>query len=311
MAVVANSLETEAKEESGYKQIQRFLKKFRWRESGFEEFQLGLLGITGKPDLLIDRTEWKFGQKWINILTVSVAYRGISIPVGWKVFSHKGNMSGKRHVIMLRNVVNKLGIQRIGKVFGDREFCNKEVFKYLYDNDLDFSIRLKKSYLADSTSFKELCVKQSKRVKLKSNKKLKVLGYEMGVSCVRLSDDEYLIVGTREVERGAIVEYKKRWGIETLFGCLKSRGFDFEETHLTKRTRIERLLFLLGLAFSFALKTGELKIKEKGRTKKNTGRYARSIFRIGQDKLRNLLENLHIPSKWREFNILAKLLSCT
>jgi hypothetical protein len=255
LAVIANTMESEAKTESSYKQIQRFLKSFKWRQSGFAEFQLELLGIIGKLDVVIDRTEWKFGKVWINLLMVSVAYRGVSIPMGWKMFSKKGNLSGKKHVVMLRNVVNQLGKQRIGKIYGDREFCNKEVFKYLYKNELDFCIRLKKSYLANGVSFKELCVRQSKRVRLKGKKKLEVVGFEMGVSCVRLSDREYLIVGTKEVLRDAFGEYEKRWGIETLFGCLKSRGFDFEETHLTKRVRIERLTFLLSLALSLAIKT--------------------------------------------------------
>ncbi|CAN5820536.1 hypothetical protein BH20ACI4_BH20ACI4_32090 [soil metagenome] len=35
--MIANALESEAKTESNYKQFQRFLKSFRWRESGFEE----------------------------------------------------------------------------------------------------------------------------------------------------------------------------------------------------------------------------------------------------------------------------------
>ena len=311
LAVVANVLESEAKTESNYKQIQRFLKSFKWRQSDFAEFQLELLGINGKLDLLIDRTEWKFGKVWINLLMVSVAYRGVSIPMGWKVFSRKGNLSGKKHVLMLRSVVNQLGKQRIGKIYGDREFCNKEVFKYLYESDLDFCIRLKKSYLANGISFKELCIRQSKRVKIKGKIKLKVLGFEMGISCVRLSDREYLIVGTREVEPNAFAEYEKRWGIETLFGCLKSRGFDFEETHLTKRTRIERLTFLLSLALCLAIKTGEIKTSGKPLKKKNNGRASKSLFRIGLDYLQNLLVNLHFQSKWSEFNILANLLSCT
>jgi transposase len=157
-------------------------------------------------------------------------------------------------------------------------------------------LRLKKNYLASGTSFKELLVGQSKRVKLKAKRKIEVLGYQMGVSCQRLSETEYLIVGTREIEPQAFAEYEKRWGVETLFGCLKSRGFDFEETHLTKRVRIERLTFLLSLALSLAIKTGEIKISGKTIKKKNNGRRIKSLFRIGLDYLQNLLVNLHLQS---------------
>ena len=189
--------------------------------------------------------------------------------------------------------------------------ADSKVFDYLYGSDLGFCIRLKKSYLASGISFKELLVGQSKRVKLTAKRKIEVLGYQMGVSCQRLSETEYLIVGTREVEPQAFAEYQKRWGVETLYGCLKSRGFDFEETHLTKRVRIERLTFLLSLAFCLAIKTGEIKTGEKPLKKKNNGRPEKSLFRIGLDHLQNLLVNLHLQPKWNEFNILAKLLSCT
>jgi hypothetical protein len=60
LAMIANAMESEAKTESNYKEIQRFLKSFRWRNSGFEEFGLELLAITGKLDVVMERTEWKF-----------------------------------------------------------------------------------------------------------------------------------------------------------------------------------------------------------------------------------------------------------
>jgi hypothetical protein len=311
LAVIANSLETPVKVSSSYKQIQRFLKAFRWRASGFAELQLEMLGIGGTLDLVIDRTEWKFGAVWINILMVSVWHRGAAIPVGWKVFSRKGVLSGRHHVMVLRSAVERLGAARVRKVFGDREFAGREMFRYLFEHELDFCLRLKRSHLADGIAFKQLCIEQQVRVKLKIKRKLRVLGYEMAVSVMKLSESEYLICASREVEAQALAEYAKRWQIETLFGCLKSRGFNFEETHLTRRTRIERLTLVLSLAFCLALQTGEIKVKEKPLKQKNNARFERSVFRIGLDYLQNLLVNLHLPGKCREFNLLVNLLSCT
>jgi len=34
-------------------------------------------------------------------------------------------------------------------------------------------------------------------------------------------------------------DYKRRWEIEVLFQCLKSRGFNFEETHLKDEERLK------------------------------------------------------------------------
>src|SRR5262249_35701441 len=84
-------------------------------------------------------------------------------------------------------------------------------------------------------------------------------------------------------------QYKNRWGIESLFGALKSRGFNLEDTHLKDSERLSRLLALLALAFTWAFVVGlwqasvkELKLKKHGSTPK-------SIFRRGLDILCRLV----------------------
>jgi hypothetical protein len=49
----------------------------------------------------------------------------------------------------------------------------------------------------------------------------------------------------------------KRWEIETLFSCLKGRGFNLEDTRITKLIRIKRLLVVAVVAFAWAHRTGE------------------------------------------------------
>ena len=46
--------------------------------------------------------------------------------------------------------------------------------------------------------------------------------------------------------------------METLFGALKSRGFNLEDTHLTDPQRLAKLMGLLALAFAWTYRTGEL-----------------------------------------------------
>ncbi len=103
-------------------------------------------------------------------------YRGLSIPVGWKVFSRKGNLSGKKHVIILRNVVEKLSSRRVGKIYADREFAIGRFLIICMRMVWTFVSRLKKNYLGNGVSFKQLMVGQSKRVKLKAKRKIEVLG---------------------------------------------------------------------------------------------------------------------------------------
>jgi len=38
----------------------------------------------------MDRTNWKWGKTHVNILMLSIAYKGISIPIVWSVRSKGG-----------------------------------------------------------------------------------------------------------------------------------------------------------------------------------------------------------------------------
>ena len=48
-----------------------------------------------------------------------------------------------------------------------------------------------------------------------------------------MANGELVIIATQEQPETALADYRERWQIETLFGCLKTRGFDLETTHIT------------------------------------------------------------------------------
>ncbi|MBX3709904.1 MAG: transposase [Gammaproteobacteria bacterium] len=52
---------------------------------------------------------------------------------------------------------------------------------------------------------------------------------------------ELMIVATNRSPKNAIAVYLRRWEIESPFASLKSKGFRFEETHMTQLDRIEKL----------------------------------------------------------------------
>lgn len=56
-------------------------------------------------------------------------------------------------------------------------------------------------------------------------------------------DKEYglVIVATNQLETiDAMTAYARRWEIESLFACLKGRGFNLEDTHLTHMDRVSK-----------------------------------------------------------------------
>lgn len=89
------------------------------------------------------------------------------------------------------------------------------------------------------------------------------------LSGLRLTDGELLVVATDESILASILTYAKRREIECLFACLKSKGFHFEDTHITKIDCIEKLLALLTIAFCWAYKTGEWRNEQKATKSRN------------------------------------------
>ncbi len=66
---------------------------------------------------------------------------------------------------------------------------------------------------------------------------------------------------------------------------IKGRGFSFEDTDITDKARIKKLVALLAIAFTWAHGTGEWQNEQKPIKIKKHGRPAVSLFRYGMDFL--------------------------
>ena len=52
-----------------------------------------------EPGVLnLDRTEWKFGSKVFNILTLGVVHQGVGFPLLWWMLDKKGNSHTQERV---------------------------------------------------------------------------------------------------------------------------------------------------------------------------------------------------------------------
>ena len=136
-----------------------------------------------------------------------------------------------------------------------------------------------------------------------------VWGRSVYVSALRLDDGELLIIVSSDSSLTAISDYGKRWGIETLFGMFKTRGFCLESTHFTDSERLSKLIALMSLALCWAIKTGEWLHQHRPIKVKKHGRLAKSVFRYGLDYLRSIVTDLDL--KQSEFLQSLKFLSCT
>ena len=275
-----------------------------------------LLKIEPLYTIAIDRTEWQLGKQWVNVLMLSVAYKGVSIPLFWTVLDEKGCSDNLERKEILQKFIDEFGAESIRCVTADREFASKEWLKYLVEKKVSFRLRIKANHKITNTRGKlikasKLCrtLKIGERIEFRGKRKL--WNQSVYVATCRKEEGDNVIVISSEKSGRILLEYGERWKIETLFGCLKTRGFRLEDTHLTQIERVSKLLSLLTLGVCWAMLAGEFESQEKPLKMKKHGNLEKSVFRLGFDTLRNCFCQLttNIRQKQR-FQQLTLLLSC-
>lgn len=305
---IAAAFKSDVKEESSYRRVCRFFTDFSFDLSSIVLLVLRLFPLEDKYLLVLDRTNWKWGKSPINILMLSVAYSGISIPLFWAVLDLEGNSCAKDRMDILKRVLARLGNDRIQALLADREFVGTEWFHFLITEKIPFVIRIKKNFALKIEDHITVAAGQLRKhlgKKKVINHPVNLWGYSLVVSAERKKKarDQMIIVSNCAFE-SSLEMYRRRWEIETMFGCLKSRGFRMEDTHMTDPDKIEKLVFVLAIAFCWAYRMGDIRAQKVPIQVKTHGRKARSLFREGMNLIRRAIFRRVILRKFRE------LLSC-
>jgi hypothetical protein len=300
LAKLALALKPTVKTASNYRRIQRFMAAFSFDFAAFARLLLGLLPQQSGHIVVIDRTEWHFGQEPVNVLMIGIAFKGIAFPIRWQVLAKAGSSSAEEGMTLLRQVLRLVPPEDIRAVLADREFISTSWLELLDEHDIPFVIRLRKRRLLalegpDGPAlpaelfFRTLGVGQTRVLE----------GRFVGTIAVsvvgkRIAEDEYVILATTVAPEEALGLYRRRWEIETLFAALKSRGFDLEATHLSHPERIAKLIGLLALAFVWSHLIGQWRSAREGPpAMKKHGYRAKSLFRYGLDYLQMTVLHLY------------------
>ena len=283
---------------SRYRRMQRFFSEHRLDYNAVARFVMKLFGFTDADYYLaLDRTNWKWGGININLLVLAVVYRGAAIPVYWLPLNKRGNSNSRERIALVQRFIGEFGRYRIRGILADREFIGDEWMGWLIKQRIPFVIRVRNNSLSANSQGQKTRVDQLfytlKPGEALCLPQLRPLGQcQVCLSALRLADGELLIVASGGLAQDAITVYGLRWEIETLFGCLKGRGFKLEETRVVGYLRIKKLLVLPVIAFCWAHKVGDWKhdcvlpIKVK-----KHGPRAQSLFRYGLDCIRAELFN--------------------
>lgn len=264
LAELATGFGGKARVASNYKRLQRFFRSFGIDYDVLARLLVHLFPVGEGPwYLTLDRTNWKFGKTEINFLVLGIAYQGMALPVMWTVLDKAGNSDTEERTALLQRFVKQFGQTRIQALLADREFVGGHWFAWLQAQGIPFHIRLKRNTLLPNAwnvpmradvLFGSLKPGQPSRLQGRRP----AWGCFVHLSALRLDDGDLLLIASSGAPpQAAFAAYARRWEIETLFGALKSRGFNFEDTHLTHPDRLGKLLALLALAFAWTYRTGQ------------------------------------------------------
>ena len=308
---------------SNYRRIQRFFSSYAMDFEVLGRLLVGLLPQQPPYVACVDRTEWHFGKTPVNVLTVGIAHRGICFPIAWTALQAGGGSSAADQTQVLERFLDVVEPAQVKVVVADREFIGADWLRHLKARGIPFVVRLRSDRrvgLASQDSLRggpALPVRMFARMlKVGQTRRLEgtrlVYGsngsaVEVEVVMRRLAgpqatpSNRFLILAASGIDSEetsseetitskALRLYRRRWEIETLFAALKSRGFNLERTRLTRPERVERLLGLLALAFSWSHLIGEKRAQRHGTPRQLAhGRPARSLFRYGLDRLQEIL----------------------
>lgn len=301
--------------DSRYRRIRRFIAQV---PINFSVLAQWLFRMLYSPDqkvyLAIDRTEWFFGRKKINVFMLSVTYEGLAIPLYWKCLSSKGTSNTQDRIELVNRFISDFGCECIAGLLADREFIGKGWLSYLTKNKIPFYIRIKsnthlkfkrKKWRNASTLFSKLNCGENYFLPMSVH----IFDQKLFIAGSRSLRGELMIVVTNDRPNVAIAIYLRRWEIENLFQGLKSRGFRFEDTHLTDNQRIDRLIAIMAVAFVWAHKVGEWQADKKPIPMKNfkiSRRPQFSYFRYGLNFIRDSI--IHINRSIRIFKQYLRLI---
>lgn len=267
--------------------------------------------------LALDRTNWKFGDKNINILVLAVVYQGVAFPVLFSMMNKFGNSSTAERIDLMELYIRLFGAASIDCLLADREFVGEEWIAYLNSYKIRYHIRIKENFyviiprnghkIKVSVLFQQLKFNQfvfyHKIVKVNNQ-----LCYISGSKVMGKDGKSELqiIISFNEPGESKTL-YKQRWQIESAFKALKSSGFNMEDTHLTDIDRIEKLLSLVLIAFVWVYKIGIYLNSLKPIPVKKHGRKAYSFFKFGLNSLAKVINTNNLD----EFKNYCEFLSCT
>lgn len=253
-------------QKTNYRAVQRFFQHKSLHNQDVIRYIIdNLFEKDEKITLAIDRTDWSFGQTRHNLLVVSVLYGKTAVPLIILSLESKGNSNCDQRTVLLDKILSVIPRHRIKAIIGDREFMGETWFKLLKQRHLPFVMRIRGNITVAKGSFVGSVSNFPTSKQPKNHGKVQIGSRLLELSTTYSNGDLVAVISNNV--SNPLKLYKQRWSIETGFKCLKSNGFNLEDTHLKHPERIKMLVQICAIAMTILFKSVKNEIFDP--TKKN------------------------------------------
>lgn len=271
------------KEESKQRYIWRFLSHSRINPlrvmEGVIPHLIQSVTQNGKTAvLMLDQTQI---TSEFQCLMLSLSFQGRAQPLAWKVIKMgRGNIGYAEQEPLLRYIRRLIPENTHVMLSADRFYGTQSLIGLCQELNFSYRIRLKGNLfirhegteisLQDAVSWKLPSLENAYLGHVKTN---------IGILHEDKHPEPWMIAMDVKPTPATILDYELRWGIESMFSDLKTRGFSVTKTQLTTPDRIERLLMILAFAMFFSVLVGTrppIKIPSKKQKRSLT-----SVFKNG------------------------------
>ena len=287
---LAAAFDSEAEASSSLRRIQRLIAECVIRTDLIARLILKLIPVKGPYSLSMDRTNWKFSNTNINILTLGIIYDGMAFPIAFKMMDKRGNSNTGERMELITRFLSLAGEGSIAHLMADREFVGSEWFAFLNTRGIHYHIRIRENFRVIRHGKESKAHWLFTDLKLGECKHLSGIYYVNGQPCYlsgsKIKGKEgrpelQILVSYCSAEE-SLEMYRQRWQIETMFKGLKSSGFNIEDSHVRSQERMANLFSIVMIAYVWCYLVG-IYIHEhiKGIRVLHHGRRAISLFRYG------------------------------
>lgn len=293
-----------AKNSSKTERLRRFLNNRHFRpRKWYEPVAKSIITQVKKHKtplrLLVDGS--RIGNRH-QLLMVALWYRNRSLPIAWTWVRHvKGHSSFRKQEALLNYVETLLGSDADVILLGDSEFGSGKLVKTVKSKGWRYVLRVKPHYLMQEGAVsKWQSIKEVVTLTMGQTRWCTVINYtqthkvetNLVVTWAVGEKEPWYLVTNLETATEAIGTYKKRMGIEEMFGDFKRNGFDLESSRLRHFMRLSRLTMCVAMLYVFVVAFGAEAVKRGHRHLVDRKKKRQlSIFRIGFDLLERRLTN--------------------